>query len=148
MDFKIWSTSKDHYRSSTTVWWQVITSSQEITWDRSIHDDCISSSIERTDRATQHRTLKAALMCHLMDDPSWVDALPLVLLRMRSALKEDMNATSAQMLYGTNIRLPGEFFTETPVIQPETFVQKLQQHFRSVKPVQTSHHGSKNIFVH
>ncbi len=36
-----------------------------------------------------HRTLKAAIMCHA--DDQWTETLPLVLLGIRSAYKEDLN---------------------------------------------------------
>ena len=58
-----------------------------------------------------HRQLKAALKAqpqlHL-----WMDALPLVLLGIHTTLKEDIHnvaSTAAEMVYGTTLRLPGEF---------------------------------------
>ena len=57
-----------------------------------------------------HRQLKAALKAQ--HNPSfWMDALPLVLLGVRTALKEDTSSMAAEMVYGTTLRLPGEFFT-------------------------------------
>ena len=56
-----------------------------------------------------HRQLKAALMAH-SPQSHWIDALPLVLLGIRSALKEDLACTSAELVYGTTLRLPGECF--------------------------------------
>ena len=56
-----------------------------------------------------HRQLKAALKAQ-HNPASWVDALPLVLLGIRTALKEDLSATTAEMVYGTTLRLPGELF--------------------------------------
>lgn len=53
-----------------------------------------------------HRTMKSALKCH---DSSWTDALPLVLLGLRAALKPDLDASPAEMLYGQTISLPGDF---------------------------------------
>ena len=58
-----------------------------------------------------HRQLKAALMAH-SPQSQWIKALPLVLLGIRSALKEDIACTSAQLVYGTTLRLPGEFFLQ------------------------------------
>ena len=42
---------------------------------------------------------------------AWVDTLPLVLfgLGIWTALKEDLSANAAEMVYGTTLRLP-EFF--------------------------------------
>lgn len=55
-----------------------------------------------------HRQLKAAIVCHASQN--WTETLPLVLLGMRSAYKEDLQTSSAELLYGENLRLPGEFF--------------------------------------
>ncbi|XP_034232767.1 uncharacterized protein LOC117640398 [Thrips palmi] len=52
------------------------------------------------------RQLKAAIMCH--EDESWVESLPLVLLGIRTAFKDDMACTGAELTYGETLRLPGE----------------------------------------
>ena len=58
-----------------------------------------------------HRQLKAAIKSH--DTSNWVDVLPIVLLGIRTAIKEDLNTTAADIVYGTSIWLPAEFFTPT-----------------------------------
>nr|XP_037280125.1 uncharacterized protein LOC119173389 [Rhipicephalus microplus] len=55
-----------------------------------------------------HRQLKAALTA--TEEQNWVNALPLVLLGIRSTLKEDIGCSAAELVYGTTLRLPGEFF--------------------------------------
>ena len=57
-----------------------------------------------------HRQLKAALKTQ-PNPSSWMNALPLVLLGIQTALKENISTTEAEMVYGTTLRLPGEFFT-------------------------------------
>ena len=57
-----------------------------------------------------HRHLKAALKCQPQQD-RWMDALPLVMLGIRSTIKEDIGCSTAEMVYGSTLRLPGEFFT-------------------------------------
>ena len=57
-----------------------------------------------------HRQLKAALKGQPQTD-SWIDTLPFVLLGILTTLKEDTSSTAAEMVYGTTLRLPGEFFT-------------------------------------
>ena len=52
-----------------------------------------------------HRQLKAALKAQ-PNPTSWTDTLPLVLLGIRTALKEDLSATAAETVYGTTLRLP------------------------------------------
>lgn len=55
-----------------------------------------------------HRTIKSALKCNNAND--WVDCLPTILLGHRSTIKNDVNVTPAELVYGTTLRLPGEFF--------------------------------------
>ena len=55
-----------------------------------------------------HRQLKAAIKCH--DSVDWVATLPIVLLGIRTSVKEDLGATTAELVYGTGLRLPAEFF--------------------------------------
>ncbi len=49
-----------------------------------------------------HRQLKASLKAQL-NPPAWINALPFVLLGIRTALKEDI---AAELVYGTTLRLP------------------------------------------
>ncbi|GFS62127.1 transposon Ty3-I Gag-Pol polyprotein [Trichonephila inaurata madagascariensis] len=61
-----------------------------------------------------HRTLKQAISCH---DTKWTESLPVVLLGLRACIKEEINASCAEMVSGKNIVLPGEFFepsSQTP----------------------------------
>ena len=55
-----------------------------------------------------HRTLKSALRARL-DGPNWVDELPWVLLGIRTAPKEDLAASSAELVYGMPLTVPGDF---------------------------------------
>lgn len=75
-----------------------------------------------------HRSLKAALMCGRQIP--WMDLLPSVMLGLRTAFKEDLGATCAEMLYGTTLRVPGEFFVTTDLpANPQNFVEKFRQRF-------------------
>ena len=60
-----------------------------------------------------HRQLKAALKAQPNPD-AWRDTLPLILLGICTALKEDISATTAEMVYGTTLHLPGEFVNPSP----------------------------------
>ena len=55
-----------------------------------------------------HRQLKATIMAHESPNP-WTITLPAVLLGVRSAVKERLGRSAAEMIYGTTLRLPGEF---------------------------------------
>ena len=75
-----------------------------------------------------HQQLKASLKAH-PNPVTWSNTLPLVLLGIRTALKEDLHCTAAELVYGTTLRLPGEFFgfaaTSQPA-DPADFVQRLK----------------------
>jgi len=47
-----------------------------------------------------------------MDNPNsnWLEALPLVFLGIRSKVMEDFHWTPAELVHGTTLRLPGDFF--------------------------------------
>ncbi|GFV92840.1 retrovirus-related Pol polyprotein from transposon opus [Trichonephila clavipes] len=51
-----------------------------------------------------HRTWKGAIKAQ--NNIKWTDTLPTVLLGLGTALRPDTNHTIAQMVYGSNIRLP------------------------------------------
>ncbi|KAK7877067.1 hypothetical protein WMY93_032222 [Mugilogobius chulae] len=57
-----------------------------------------------------HRTMKAALRASLVDN-CWADRLPWVMLGLRSAPKEDLRCSSAELVLGQPLRVPGEFLS-------------------------------------
>ena len=67
-----------------------------------------------------HRQLKAAIMAHESPNP-WTITLPEVglLLGVRSAVKELLCRSAAEIIYGTTLRLPGEF-TEQYTVDAHT----------------------------
>ncbi|GBM94414.1 Retrovirus-related Pol polyprotein from transposon 297 [Araneus ventricosus] len=96
-----------------------------------------------------HRQLKASLMCRLGSTERWVQQLPTILLGIRTAFKEDINASSAELVYGSNLRLPGQFLQDNSVkTEPSEFLHLLRQHFRDMRPVAASSHSSAQIFVY
>lgn len=51
----------------------------------------------------------------------------MVLLGLKNSFKEDIKTSAAEMVYGTTLRIPGEYFTfEEPIRCPQMFVQKLR----------------------
>ncbi|BHF74860.1 hypothetical protein SprV_0501794800 [Sparganum proliferum] len=66
-----------------------------------------------------HSQLKTALRA--VEDPgNWSDNLPLAFLGIRAALKSDVDCSSAEVIFGTTLRLPGEMVTPTPRGADET----------------------------
>ena len=94
-----------------------------------------------------HRTLKAALMCE--PHTLWPQRLPVTLLGLRCCWKEDLQASPAEMLYGTTLRLPGEFFvSESIPADPRAFVGKLRSLFQQIRAVPASMHAKYRAFQH
>lgn len=95
-----------------------------------------------------HRQLKAAIRCH---QDRWTEALPSVMLGIRSAWKEDLGATTAEMLYDQPLRIPGEFLTSRAPQNDDsgaaTFVKELRKRFQQLHPAAVNRHGEKKIFV-
>ena len=82
-----------------------------------------------------HRQLKVALKAH--PHSTWMDSLPLVVLGKRTSLKEDLHCTAAELVYGTSLRLPGEFFTSPPpssLINRSDYVLQLKSRMSHVRP--------------
>ena len=82
-----------------------------------------------------HRQLKAALKCQ-PNPANWTDALPWVLLGVRTALKEDLQCTAAELVYGTTLRLPGEFIDstqDTSMADPTSYVSRLKTTMRDLQ---------------
>jgi len=93
-----------------------------------------------------HCQLKAALMCHA--DKHWAEALPLVLLGIRSAWKDDLKAPSAELVYGSPLRLPGDFFAPSPAACTVTdFASRLRVHIGKLRPVPASRHAAPSAFI-
>ncbi|XP_012146604.1 uncharacterized protein LOC105663301 [Megachile rotundata] len=92
-----------------------------------------------------HRQLKGAIKCH--DTDNWVETLPIVLLGIRATMKEDLKATAAEMLYGTKIRLPADFFVPTNQEANSSFVKRLKDRIKDIKPRPASCHNNKTTFI-
>lgn len=94
-----------------------------------------------------HRQLKSAIVCHANAD--WVESLPLVLLGIRSAFKDDLKATPAELVYGETLRLPGEF------IHPQTsgstdltdYSARLRSLIHQLSPSPASRHCRNSVFI-
>ena len=65
-----------------------------------------------------HRIMKASLMARLGNNSNWTEELPVVMLGLRTAFKEDLGCSSAELVYGTQLRLPGRFFEAPDVFKP------------------------------
>ena len=94
-----------------------------------------------------HRHLKSALRARLTG-PNWVDELPWVLLGIRTAPKEDLGCSSAELVYGAPLTVPGDFIANHGHHSDHSFqLQRLRDQVRTLAPVPTSRHGTAPVSV-
>jgi hypothetical protein len=86
-------------------------------------------------------------MCHV--DPQSTEALPLVLLGIRTSYKADLQASVAELVYGEPLRIPGELLTPAAGLEePEHLITQLRRHIARLRPVPAARHASPTTFVH
>ena len=131
--------TSDRGRQFISSLWKELSSllSIKINNTTSFHPQC-NGLVERF-----HRQLKANLKAKLKNN-NWVDLLPLVLLGLRTAPKEDLHCSSAELVYGTTLRLSGELFDQqTKYTDQDDYIKELRETFKIIRPTQTSCHGNK-----
>ena len=81
-----------------------------------------------------HRQLKSALKASPHPE-NWTDMLHLTLLGIRTSLKEDLKCTAAKLVYGTSLRLPGEFFVphNASDTDPTNYVSQLKHTMQALR---------------
>ncbi|CAH8553506.1 unnamed protein product [Schistosoma rodhaini] len=81
-----------------------------------------------------HRQLKASLTSVIVNN-DWANKLPLVMLGLRTIIKQDMGCCPAELVYGTTLRLPGEFFASGKSVPTDVanYVQRLKKHMSDLK---------------
>ena len=96
-----------------------------------------------------HRQLKASLKAY-PEPNSWMDSLPLVLLGIRSAFKEDVGCTAAELVYGTTLRLPGEFFdqsTNDQMSDQTTYAKQLKSVMQGLQAAPTRQPQHRQTYI-
>jgi hypothetical protein len=82
-------------------------------------------------------------------DQEWAEALPLVLLGIRTPFKADLQASVAELVYGEPLRIPAELLTPTAdPVEPAHLITQLRRHMARLRPVPASHHASSTTFMH
>ena len=94
-----------------------------------------------------HRHLKSTLRARLTG-PNWIDELPWVLLGIRTAPKEDLRTSSAELVYGAPLTVPGDFVAApNTTASPDTLLRTLHRKVQGFMPVPTSQHGTQSSSV-
>jgi len=95
-----------------------------------------------------HRHLKAALRCH--SNNRWTEALPTIMLGIRAAWREDLGATTAELVYGETLRLPGQFLDDQPTTAEDNathLISTLRNLFNRLRPISGTNHDAKQPFI-
>ncbi|XP_020298083.1 uncharacterized protein LOC109862439 [Pseudomyrmex gracilis] len=92
-----------------------------------------------------HRQLKEAIKCH--QTTTWSKVLPIVLMGIRAAWKEDLQATPAEMVFGESICLPGQFLCEQKIdSEPDDYIGNLRKAMHNLQPT-VKRHRQNPIFL-
>lgn len=92
-----------------------------------------------------HSRLKTALKSH---GSNWFDHLPVVLMGLRSAPRDETGISAAEYTFGKKMRLPGEFIKPgNSVTDARDYVDKLRESFRKIGPAPFTHKNKVTIFV-
>ncbi|XP_033229753.1 uncharacterized protein LOC117181302 [Belonocnema kinseyi] len=114
-------------------------------YDSSAHD-FVKPTSQRYGRAPSPTTKS----CNPLSRKFTVDTcLPTVLLGIRSAWKEDLKATAAELVYGEPLRLPGQFLTPSTTNErgSAAFLQELRGYMQQLRPSEPKRHGTDKTFV-
>ena len=95
-----------------------------------------------------HRQMKASLRAQLTG-PHWMDKLPWVMLGIRTAPKEDLGTSSAELMYGAPLTVPGDFIPAAYGNQELStpMLTRLRERVGRLSPIPTSRHGLQTPYV-
>ena len=93
-----------------------------------------------------HRVLKASIKAQ--KQPSdWYSNLGWILLGLRTTIRNDMDFSPAEMLYGSSLRIPGEFLSPQKEQSHIEYVQQLQSFVQTLKPTPIRKHPPRSVYV-
>lgn len=76
--------------------------------------------------------------------------MPLILLGIRTTLKEDLHCTAAELVYGTTLRIPGEYFNDTKTDttdDPSNYVTNLKSIMQQLKATPPRATANRQTYV-
>ncbi|GBN95167.1 Retrovirus-related Pol polyprotein from transposon opus [Araneus ventricosus] len=94
-----------------------------------------------------HRHLKSAIKAH--ENEKWSELIPIFLLGIRTAVKEDLQSSCSEIVYGTTLRLPCDMIdvSDIPPCDIE-FITDLRHRMQQLNPVATSAHCTDRFYIH
>ena len=70
------------------------------------------------------------------------------MLGTRTAPKEDLGASTAELVFGRPLTVPGDFIPDTNPVPPTQHLQQQRERVGNLRPVPTGAHGEKHIKTH
>ena len=89
-----------------------------------------------------HRRLKEALKARLTS-PDWFVQLPWVLLGLRSTVKEDLDTSPAELVFGSPLALPGDVLPVEHALPVPERLHRLHLDVQAHQPAPTVHHSPR-----
>lgn len=109
-------------------------------WRTTAYHPAANGMVERF-----HRQMKEAIKCH--QSTNWTETLPVVLMGLRAAWKEDIQSTAAEMVFGEPIRLPGQFLHEqAESSHTDDYIGRLREAVKNLQP-RVKRHGQTSTFI-
>ena len=93
-----------------------------------------------------HRTLKTALKAPFTGR-NWVEELPWVLLGLRTTPKEDLGYSSAELVYGEPLTIPGELVPPKSAKSMDDLLLNFRLNIPLYAPRPASHHTSARPYL-
>ncbi|GBM41045.1 Transposon Ty3-I Gag-Pol polyprotein [Araneus ventricosus] len=94
-----------------------------------------------------HRHLKSAIKAH--EKEKWSELIRIILLGIRTAVKEDLQSSCSEFVYGTTLRLPCDMIdvSDIPPCDIE-FITDLRHRMLQLNPITTSAHSTDRFYIH
>ena len=95
------------------------------------------------------KTIKTALTAKL-DSSHWTRHLPLIILSINNMYKADLKCSSAKLVFGQTLRLPGDLCCNSPqprISHPSDMVLAMQKFANSCQPIDTRAISSKPVHL-
>ena len=93
-----------------------------------------------------HRYLKTAIRARLTS-PNWIRELPWVLLGIRTAPREDLGCSSADIVYGAPLTVSGDFIPSGSFHSDDLLRSRVYDNVRSLVPIPTTSHSNSTTSV-
>ncbi|GFV97350.1 hypothetical protein TNCV_2038601 [Trichonephila clavipes] len=94
-----------------------------------------------------HRHLKSSIKAH--ENDTWSEIVPIILLGIRTAVKEDLQSSCAEIVYGTKQRLPSDIIDVSNIpFCDNNFITNLCNRMQQLNSAATSAHCTDQYYIH